>query len=101
MAYYLVRGKIREGLAGELRRKVLVGSFRNLRPFGEALTEGLRDARLAEDGRWIWEEVDHCSPPLLQEREAVLDRYFLSLEIEPVHEGDGWRQVEHLPKAVA
>jgi len=38
------------------------------------------------------------SPPLAQEREAVLDDYFGDLRVEPVREGDGWEKIAALPR---
>jgi hypothetical protein len=45
----------------------------------------------------VWEEEDYCSPPLAQEREAVLDAYFDQIEVEEVDEGQGWERIESLP----
>jgi hypothetical protein len=35
---------------------------------------------------------------LAQEREAILDDYFRDLRVEPVSEGNGWEQIETLPR---
>ena len=45
----------------------------------------------------VWEEEDYCSPPLAEERAAVLDSYFDGIAVEPVAQGQGWRQIEDLP----
>ena len=45
----------------------------------------------------MWEEEDYCSPPLAQERESVLDRYFDGLSVEPVVEGTGWALIDGFP----
>jgi hypothetical protein len=45
----------------------------------------------------VWEEEDYCTPPLAEERQAVLDDYFQDLRVEPVAEGAGWRKIEQLP----
>jgi hypothetical protein len=45
----------------------------------------------------VWEEEDYCRPPLAQEREAVLDRYFEDLSVERVERGSGWEQISDLP----
>ena len=50
------------------------------------------------DGVAVWEEEDYCRPPLVQEREAVLDTYFRDLRAEPVEEGSGWDMIEDLPR---
>ncbi len=46
-----------------------------------------------EDGRAVWEEEDYCSPPLDQERTAVLDEYFDDIEVERVEPGEGRRRM--------
>jgi hypothetical protein len=38
------------------------------------------------------------APPLAQERAAVLDTYFTDLTIENVSRGEGWEQLEKLPR---
>lgn len=70
-----------------------------MRPFGESLDEGLRNARVRkEDGFALWEEEDYCRPPLAQEREAVLDDYFQDLTVEDAgRPGDGWKRITNLP----
>jgi hypothetical protein len=37
------------------------------------------------------------SPPLAEERAAVLDSYFEGIAVEPVAEGEGWWRIEALP----
>ena len=68
-----------------------------MRPFGRALTKSLEQARVAPDGRAVWEEEDYCSPPLAMERAAVLDRYFDDIRVEPVRQGGAWERVRELP----
>jgi hypothetical protein len=69
-----------------------------MKPFGRSLTHALRNAGIRKDGVAVWEEEDYCSPPLAQEREAVLDGYFGDLRVEPVSEGDGWEKIAALPR---
>ena len=69
-----------------------------MRPFGKALTYSLREACMQPDGLAIWEEEDYCSPPLAQERAAVLDTYFDEITVEPVTPGEGWKRIKNLPK---
>jgi hypothetical protein len=68
-----------------------------MRPFGRALSRALNGARRADHSTAVWEEEDYCSPPLAQEREAVLDDYFEGIEVEEVEEGQGWERIESLP----
>jgi hypothetical protein len=68
-----------------------------MRPFGEALSQGLNGARWESPGIVIWEEEDYCSPPLAMERAAVLDRYFDEITVERVQRDVGWQRIEHLP----
>jgi hypothetical protein len=100
MAYYLVKAKYHENLLAELRKRLDSGEVKKMRPFGQALQYGLDHARLdPQDHNFaVWEEEDYCSPPLAQERAAVLDTYFTDLSVERVQEGKGWERIESLPR---
>jgi hypothetical protein len=98
MAYYLVKAKFQEELRDELRSRLDSGEIRQMRPFGSALQYSLDNARQDPQGWAVWEEEDYCNPPLAQERAAVLDTYFTDLSVERVQEGEGWKQIEDLPK---
>jgi hypothetical protein len=98
MAYYLVRAKPKFERLGELSRQLQRKAFVGLRPFGKALTHSLENARSESDRTVIWEEEDYCSPPLAEERAAVLDLYFDEITVEPVKAGEGWKQIQALPK---
>ena len=98
MAYYLVRAKPKPERLGELSRQLEQNAFVGLRPFGKALTHSLENARTDSDGSAIWEEEDYCSPPLAEERAAVLDLYFDEITVEPVKAGEGWKQIHALPR---
>ena len=100
MAYYLVKAKYYKDLLAELRTRLDTGEINKMRPFGTALQYSLDNARLdPERAGWtVWEEEDYCSPPLAQERAAVLDTYFTSLSVEKVSQGKGWERIEDLPK---
>lgn len=97
MAHYLVRGRPRAARLQELEDRLRAQAFVDLEPFGRALTKGLRDARVESTGA-VWEEEDYCSPPLAEERAAVLDAYFDDLRVEPVRKGGGWQQIAPLPR---
>lgn len=94
MAYYLVKAKLKNDLRSELRSRLDSGEIKQMRPFGAALHYSLEHARLDPEGWLIWEEEDYCHPPLAQERAAVLDTYFMDLQVERVPQGSGWRQIE-------
>jgi hypothetical protein len=96
MAHYLVRARPRAARLKELEDRLRAQAFVDLEPFGRALTKGLRDARVDVAGA-VWEEEDYCSPPLAEERAAVLDAYFDELTVEPVAQGRGWQQIRALP----
>jgi hypothetical protein len=98
MAYYLVKAKFKRDLMTELRSRLDGGEIQQMRPFGRAMQHSLDNARLDPMGWAIWEEEDYCSPPLAQERAAVLDTYFTDLSVERVQEGRGWKRIEPLPK---
>ena len=101
MAYYLVKAKAMGRKLPELKKRLDSGEIHAMRPFGTALDESLKGARVQPDGSWIWEEQDYCVPPLAMERAAVLDEYFEDLEVEQVRKGQGWKTIEQLPKAFA
>jgi hypothetical protein len=98
MAFYLVSAVLKHGLIEELSRRLARDEFIEVKPFGRALTYSLRNARVRSDGVAVWEEEDYCSPPLAQEREAVLDAYFGDFRVETVSEGEGWERIEDLPR---
>lgn len=98
VAHYLVRAKPKPERLAELHTQLEENAFVNLRPFGKALTYSLTEARAQPDGAAIWEEEDYCSPPLAQERAAVLDRYFDEIKVEQVNAGEGWKRINDLPK---
>ena len=72
-----------------------------MRPFGNALTYSLRNARLREDGYATWEDEDYCSPPLAEERAAALDAFFEEMSVTPVRAGAGWQKINQLPPLFA
>jgi hypothetical protein len=96
MAYYLVTAKLKSD-AKELANHLQKDDFLNLEPFGRALTFGLKNARIRGDGYLVWEEEDYCTPPLKEEKEAVLDRFFTEINVEKVSKGEGWNKIEKLP----
>lgn len=98
MTHYLVRARPDHDALPELRDQLLEGEVQALDPFGRELDQALRRARLdPTDGKAVWEEEDHCTPPLRMEREAVLDAFFEEIEVEEVNPGDGWERIEGLP----
>jgi hypothetical protein len=98
MAYYLVTAKPKARIIGDLFENLCRRTYAPMRPFGKAMTHSLENARLRDDGYATWEEEDYCTPPLAQEREAALDEYFDELRVTLVHEGEGWEQIEELPR---
>ncbi len=97
VAFYLVKAEV-TGKLEELKRKLDAGEIRTMRPFGTSLDYSLREARVLADGTLTWEEEDYCRPPLAQERAAVLDHYFRDVQVKRVNEGEGWKEIEHLPR---
>jgi hypothetical protein len=97
MSHYLVSATPRPDRLRELHDRLEREEFRPLRPFGNALSSSLRNARLRPGGGAVWEEEDYCSPPLAQERAAVLDDYFEGLEVDKVERDEGWRRIAGLP----
>ena len=97
MAFYIVTAVPKHDQLGELLDRLRENEFVSMRPFGVSVTVSLKGARIQPDGTAIWEEEDYCSPPLAQERAAVLDTYFDELEVERVEVGEGWKQIDDLP----
>ena len=97
MAYYLVEATAKEERLPELAQRLEKDEFLPMRPFGGSVTFSLRGARKRPDGGVVWEEEDYCSPPLAQERAAVLDEYFQDLCVTPVQKNEGWAQIRDLP----
>jgi hypothetical protein len=98
MAFYLVSAVPKHGLMEQLSERLAGDEIVAMKPFGRSLTYGLRNARVRRDGVAVWEEEDYCSPPLAQERAAVLDDYFGDLRVESVSEGAGWKKIARLPR---
>ncbi len=99
MAYYLVQAKPKSDRhLVELEQQLAQRAFEGLRPFGKSLSTGLNNARKGAEGLVWWEEEDYCSPPLAQERAAVLDTYFEDIQVEAVHRGEGWSRIQTLPR---
>lgn len=97
MPFYLVEGTPRTDRHKELKQELIDDAFVDLRPFGQALSKSLRNARRRPDGQIAWEEEDYCSPPLAEERAAVLDEYFEVIEVKQVRRGEGWSRIQDLP----
>lgn len=98
MAYYIVRADPKPGRLNELRERLGQEAFKDMRPFGQALTKSLENARYdPETDEAVWEEEDYCSPPLAMERDAVLDDYFDDISVEQVDRDEGWDRIDALP----
>ncbi len=98
MTHYLVRAYPDHGTLPDLIDRLQSGQIAEMRPFGQELDRCLRRARLdPETGQAVWEEEDHCTPPLAMEKRSVLDDHFDEIEVEEVDPGAGWDQIEDLP----
>ena len=64
MAYHIVRANTEPERPPELAEKLRENAFITLRPFGQAVSYGLNNARWESASVAIWEEEDYCSPPL-------------------------------------
>jgi hypothetical protein len=94
---YLVTAKLKRELFKELKDSLNRDLFYNLKPFGHALTFSLKNAKIQEDCLITWEEEDYCVPPLKEERENVLERFFDNIKVERVSKGEGWEKIKYLP----
>lgn len=97
MAFYLVRAKPKKEKLPRLKKRLEGNSIDRVKPFGTALSTGLRNARVDKDEMAVWEEEDYCHPPLAQERQFLLDEYFDDIWVEPVQKDSGWQRIRSLP----
>ncbi len=82
----------------ELWKMITDGRLKAFKPFGMALDYSLRHARyLLSEEVVCWEEEDYCSPPLVMEREQVLDRFFEIHSAERVEKYMGWARIGFQP----
>ncbi len=93
----MVEAVAKEDRLPELAERLEKDEFLPMHPFGASVTFSLRGARRRPDGGVVWEEEDFCSPPLAQERAAVLDEYFEDLRVTSVQRHEGWAQIRDLP----
>jgi hypothetical protein len=97
MKSYLVRARPRPGKLVKLKRKLELGDVAIMRGFGETLDLGLKNAKRSAEGEILWEQRSGSTPPLSQERRAILNEFFREIEAEEVPEGRGWEKIRHLP----
>lgn len=98
MAHYLVRARLKVGIANDLRQRISNEEFLSMRPFGKSLTRSMNGLRHDPNtDEVLWEEEDYCSPPLAMERAAVLDKYFEDIRVESLPAGEGWERISDLP----
>jgi hypothetical protein len=86
VAFYLVKARPRMDLLESLQAELNSGKISKMRPFGKSLQYSLENARMDTEDRdfALWVEEDYCSPPLVMERDAVLDQYFNYITVEKV-----------------
>ena len=94
MAYYLVEAERRSeerlaveacGAAGE-RRVPFHDAPASVPPSRSRCVEPAS----VPTAEWFGRRQDYCSPPLAQERAAVLDEYFEDLRVTAVQRNEGW-----------
>ena len=90
MTFYEVRAKPRDNIS-DLRYDIDHGMIHTLIPFGKSLQRSLENAKVDNNKNAIWIEEDSNDPPLVSEREAVLDRYFSDIQIVTIFPVR-WRQ---------
>ena len=81
---YAVTARLIEDKAGEFARRLADGSIKCQEPDGREIVRSMARARVAPDGTVSWTETCYCATPLAHERQTVLDRYFSTIETEPV-----------------
>ena len=98
MALYIVRARPKNDLSG-LRKELNSGEISRLIPFGKILQDGLDNAKIdPKDGYALWIEEDYCNPPLVMERESVLDRYFEDITVQLItSEKEGLDRIAKIP----
>ena len=86
--FYHVTARLKQGMAGSLRRALLDDTIRHQEPDGQEIVDSMERAIVTADSVVEWSEVCFCDPPLQHERQTVFDRYFDEISIEPV---DGYQ----------
>jgi hypothetical protein len=95
MTFYEVRAKPKDNIS-DLRYDIDHGMIHTLIPFGKSLQQSLENAKVDNNNNAIWIEEDSNDPPLVSEREAVLDRYFSDIQIIAIgSEEDGWSKIRN------
>lgn len=84
MAVYRVTARLKTDRAAELRRKLDDGSIAAQQPDGQEMVGAFKRATVAESGDVCWSETCYCPTPLAHERATVLDRFFDSINTEPI-----------------
>jgi hypothetical protein len=80
---YRVRAIFRDEKKKEFHRVLTDGTVESLEPFGREVAAAMRRA-VRMEGEIAWTETCYCPSPLLQEREAVYDKFFETIQTETV-----------------
>ena len=80
----------------KLKRKLDLGDIAQKRGFGDSHQSGLKNAKRSADGDVLWEQRSDSTPPLSQERRAILNEFFRDIAVEEVAEGTGWERIRRL-----
>ena len=98
---YQVTARFKLETAVELRRRLDDGSIAAQQPDGQEIVASLQRAVMTGANVVQWSERCFCDRPLAHERATVFDRYFDSIETEPIEDYGryaGESFVEHLQK---
>ncbi len=98
MPFYLVSARIKTNKIDKLERELAHGNISRTYVFGPKLSQSLLKARLKPNNTAIWEEEDSGIPPLMREREMLLDEYFDDIRFTEIQEGSGWDRISRLPR---
>lgn len=80
---YHVRARFRVEKRTEFHQILTDGTVEKLEPFGREVAAAMRRA-VRMEGEVAWTETCYCPTPLLQEREAVYDKFFETIQTEVV-----------------
>ena len=83
---YKVKAKFNYDKAKEFHQRLTDGTIKKQRQDGSEIIGSMNRATIDDEGYVNWTELCYCPTPLKHERATVLDKYFTSIETEPIED---------------